>query len=172
MMLAQSGAAAGTVQQVAALYSATRARRTRKVLLRRAFGIEFKGTQFVAPNQQIAIVSHVEEPSPYTEGVVNITTAPPGVQAPSILNLKTNVPDSKTTADAAKPAAKGSSDEPWADDWNEELVDAADVANMQSDQTTTTKQTASTTPARDRAAGANRHGRDCHHRYGSEAGKG
>jgi Flp pilus assembly protein TadD len=144
MMLAQSGAAAGTVQQVAALYSAT-SQEDKKVLLRRAFGIEFNGTQFVAPNQQIAIVSHVEEPSPYTEGVVNITTAPQGTQAPSILNLKTNIPDSKTTADTAKPAAK-SSDEAWADDWNEELVDAADVANMQSDQTTTTKQTASTTP--------------------------
>jgi len=141
-MLAQSGAAAGTVQQVAALYSATSAS-DKKVLLRRAFGIEFRGTQYVAPNQQIAVISHVEEPSPYTEGVVNITTGPTGTQAPSVLNLKTNIPESKDSA-AAKPAAK-STDEPWADDWNEELVDAADVANVQSNQPSTTE-TAAATP--------------------------
>src|SRR5262245_44021977 len=138
MMLAQSGAAAGTVQQVAVLYSATSAE-DKKVLLRRAFGIEFRGTQYVAPNQQIAIVSHVEEPSPYTDGVVNITTGPQGAQAPSVLNLKTNIPESKDSA--AKPAAK-STDEAWADDWNEELVDAADVANIQSNQPSTTETTA------------------------------
>jgi Flp pilus assembly protein TadD len=136
MMLAQSGAAAGTVQQVAALYSAS-SQEDKRVLLRRAFGIEFKGTQFVAANQQIAVVSQVEEPSPYTEGVFNITTTPQGANPPSIISLKTNIPDSKTTtaATTAKPAAKGT-DEAWAEDWNEELVDAADLAGLPSNQPT------------------------------------
>jgi Flp pilus assembly protein TadD len=142
MMLAQSGAAAGTVQQVAALYSAT-SQEDRKILLRRAFGIEFKGTQFVTPNQQIAVISHVEETA-YSDGVVNITTGPQQTQAPSILNLKTNVPDSKTTASTAKKPAAKSTDEAWADDWNEELVDAADIAGMQPSQPST--ETASVTP--------------------------
>lgn len=134
MMLAQSGAAPGTVQQVAAIYSAT-SQEDKRVLLRRAFGIEFKGTQFVAANQQIAVVSQVEEPSPYTEGVFNITTAPQGAKAPSVITLKTNLPDSKTTtaATTAKPAAKGT-DEAWAEDWNEELVDAADLAGLPANQ--------------------------------------
>lgn len=137
MMLAQSGAAAGTAQQVAAIYSAT-SPEDKRVLLRRAFGIEFKGTQFVAANQQIAIVNQIEDPSPYTEGVVNITTNQQGAKAPSIITLKTNVPDSNptTAASTAKPATKGT-DEAWAEDWNEELVDAADLAGLPASQPTT-----------------------------------
>jgi len=133
MMLAQSGAAAGTVQQVAALYSAT-SLEDKRVLLRRAFGIEFKGTQFVAANQQIAVVSNVADESPYTEGVFNITTGVQPTQPPSIINLKTNAPTS-TTATANKTKSTGKvADEPWAEDWNEELVDAADIAGLPANQ--------------------------------------
>ena len=46
----------GRLQQVAALENAE-SNEDKAVLLRRAFGIEFNGTQFVAPSQQIAVVT-------------------------------------------------------------------------------------------------------------------
>jgi Flp pilus assembly protein TadD len=128
MRMAHSGATAGTVQQVAALENAE-SNEDKAILLRRAFGIEFKGTQFVAPNQQIAVVTGIPEQTPYTDNVVNITTVPQ-TQAPSIINVRTNVPGS-TPSTAATTASKGKvADEDWADDWNEELVDAADIAAL------------------------------------------
>ncbi|MFM9844742.1 MAG: tetratricopeptide repeat protein [Dongiaceae bacterium] len=128
MMTAHSGATAGTTQQVAALESA-RSNEDKAVLLRRAFGIEFNGTQFIAPSQQIAVVTGIQEPSPYSEGLVNIQTGQQ-TQAPTIINVKTNVPGS-TAATTATTASKGKvADEDWADDWNEELVDAADIAAL------------------------------------------
>lgn len=128
MITAHSGATAGTVQQVAALESAE-SNEDKAVLLRRAFGIEFNGTQFIAPSQQIAVVTGIQEPSPYTDGVVNIQSGQQP-QAPTIINVKTNVPGS-TTATSPATASKGKvADEDWADDWNEELVDAADIAAL------------------------------------------
>jgi Flp pilus assembly protein TadD len=141
MITAHSGATAGTVQQVAALESAE-SNEDKAVLLRRAFGIEFNGTQFVAPSQQIAVVTGIQEPSPYSDGVVNIQTAQQGqaqqTQAPTIINVKTNVPGS-TPATTTTTASKGKvADEDWADDWNEELVDAADIAALPDTPATTT----------------------------------
>jgi len=136
---AQSGATAGTVQQVAALESAE-SNEDKAVLLRRAFGIEFNGTQFVAPSQQIAVVTGIQEPSPYADGVVNIQTGQQAqqTQAPTIINVKTNVPGS-TAATTTTTASKGKvADEDWADDWNEELVDAADIAALPDTPATTT----------------------------------
>ncbi len=134
MMTAHAGATAGTMQQVAALENAE-SNEDKAVLLRRAFGIEFKGTQFVAASQQIAVVTGIQEPSPYSDGVVNIQTgqqtqAQQTTQAPTIINVKTNVPGS-TAATTTTTASKGKvADEDWADDWNEELVDAADIAAL------------------------------------------
>ncbi len=141
MMTARAGATAGTMQQVAALEQAE-SNEDKAVLLRRAFGIEFKGTQFVAASQQIAVVTGIEEPSPYTDGVVNIQTGQqsqaPQTQAPTIINVKTNVPGS-TAATTTTTASKGKvADEDWADDWNEELVDAADIAALPDTPATTT----------------------------------
>ena len=136
MMTAQSGAAAGTAQQVAALESAE-SNEDKAILLRRAFGIEFQGTQFVTPSQQIAVVTGIQEPSPYTEGVVNIQTGQQA-QAPTIINVKTNVPGS-TAATTTTTVSKGKvADEDWADDWNEELVDAADIAALPDTPASTT----------------------------------
>jgi Flp pilus assembly protein TadD len=134
MMTARAGATAGTLQQVAALENAE-SNEDKAVLLRRAFGIEFKGTQFVAASQQIAVVTGIQEPSPYSDGVVNIQTgqqsqAQQTTQAPTIISVKTNVPGS-TAATTTTTASKGKvADEDWADDWNEELVDAADIAAL------------------------------------------
>lgn len=141
MMTARAGATAGTLQQVAALENAE-SNEDKAVLLRRAFGIEFKGTQFVAASQQIAVVTGIEEPSPYTEGVVSIQTGQQSqaqlTQAPTIINVKTNVPGS-TAATTTTTASKGKvADEDWADDWNEELVDAADIAALPDTPATTT----------------------------------
>ncbi len=137
MITAHSGATAGTVQQVAALERAE-STEDKAVLLRRAFGIEFNGTQFVAPSQQIAVVTGIQEPTPYSDGVVNIQTGQQQTQAPTIINVKTNVPGS-TAATTATTASKGKvADEDWADDWNEELVDAADIAALPDTPATTT----------------------------------
>lgn len=134
MNTAHSGATAGTAQQVAALESAE-SNEDKAILLRRAFGIEFNGTQFVAPSQQIAVVTGIQEstsyqePTPYTENYVNVATGGQ-TQAPTIINVKTNVPGSTTPATTTT-ASKGKvADEDWADDWNEELVDAADIAAL------------------------------------------
>ena len=128
MQTAHSGATAGTAQQVAALENAE-TNEDKAILLRRAFGIEFNGTQFVAPSQQIAVVTGVQEQTPYTENYVNVATAPQ-TQAPTIINVKTNVPGS-TPSVTTTTASKGKvADEDWADDWNEELVDAADIAAL------------------------------------------
>ena len=68
--------------------------------------------------------------SPYTENWLTSVATAPQTQAPTIINVKTNVPGS-TPSVTTTTASKGKvADEDWADDWNEELVDAADIAAL------------------------------------------
>jgi Flp pilus assembly protein TadD len=132
MQIARASGTPGTIQQVAAIHGAD-GEAEKSAALKRALGIELRGAQFVAPNQQMAVVSPIDD-TQYTEGLVNITTNTPSStqaqQPPSIITLKTTNGGSSTTVATKSKSAGKIEDEAWADDWNEELVDAADIGEQ------------------------------------------